>query len=102
MQPAILRLSTLSADIIGYGGVCDQEVGPQKPTCMNRPYPVPTIFWFGFMTRFEQHTERQHTTPEGHARLQSTCASTIVDSPNIHKVAYPTERLYEHHRIFSP
>ena len=35
-----LRLSTPSADIIGYGGVWDQEVVPQKVPHVNRPGPV--------------------------------------------------------------
>ena len=36
----ILHLSTLSADIIGYGGVCDQEVFLKKPTRITRRGPV--------------------------------------------------------------
>ena len=38
-----LRLSTPSADIIGYGGVCDQEVFLKKVPHVNRPGPVDQV-----------------------------------------------------------
>ena len=42
---AILRLSTLSADFIGYGGVCDQEgSAPPKSTPCHPPTPCTAVY----------------------------------------------------------